>query len=126
MKFRGLKLSVSLESALKVGLEPYDNQGGILPIVADLATTDETAWDLCIRDTKAWSNLDSSITEKRRAVEVGLGTTKAGPEIAANVPPGPVIDGRGRRCLRESGRSDQSSDGDNDCQLLHDGSPKQL
>ena len=36
------------ESALKVGLKPHDNERGILPIVADLTTTDETVWRRCV------------------------------------------------------------------------------
>jgi hypothetical protein len=62
---------VSFESALYVGLKPHDNEGGILPIVADLATTDESVWCRCIGERKARSELGQSApsTEKRRAVE---------------------------------------------------------
>ena len=48
---------ISFESALYVGLKPHDNEGGILPIVADLATTDESVWCRCIGETKAGSEL---------------------------------------------------------------------
>src|SRR5437762_3121056 len=36
--------AVSLERTLKVSLKPHDNKWGILPVVADLTTTDESAW----------------------------------------------------------------------------------
>src|SRR5437868_10913862 len=35
---------ILFDGTLKVGLKPQDPNGGELPIVADLATTDETAW----------------------------------------------------------------------------------
>src|SRR5215469_11423171 len=70
------------ESALKVGLKPHDNERGILPIVADLATTDETVRVFSIGETKAGSNLWGSrdkngiYSKNRRGVEVGFNIAK--------------------------------------------------
>src|SRR5262249_37252085 len=38
----GQCIVVPFEGTLNVGLKPHDNERGILPIVADLASTDET------------------------------------------------------------------------------------
>jgi hypothetical protein len=46
---------------LKVGLKAYDNERGILPIVTDLSTTDETVGVFSIGETKAGSNLGNGI-----------------------------------------------------------------
>jgi hypothetical protein len=45
--------AVFFDGTLEVGLKPYDNQRGILPIVADLTTTNETAWGLSVGETGA-------------------------------------------------------------------------
>jgi hypothetical protein len=91
---------------LYVGLKAYDNERGILPIIADLATTDESAWCLSIGEAKArtdWANAARSqaisCTDNRngRAIEVGFHIAKASPRIHADVPTNPVIDGRRRR-----------------------------
>src|SRR5262249_24711944 len=78
---------------------PTTIRGGILPIVADLATTDETAWMRSIEATQAGSNLES-INKNRGDVEVGFNMAKAGTGIHPSVPPGPGIDGCG--CIRLS------------------------
>ena len=91
---------VPFESALYVGLKPHDNEGGILPIVADLTTTDETAWVRSIGEIKAGRKkgafYESRWDKHRRDVEVGFYTPKAGADIHADGPTGPVIDRRWR------------------------------
>ena len=106
------------EGALKVGFKPHDNERGILPVVADLTTTDESAWCRCIGEPKAGSHLDSAGTvitggENRRAVKVGLSIAHAGTGIHADEPTGPVIDRCGcshRRLYGHVGRKSRCRD----------------
>src|SRR5262249_32982439 len=100
----GKCIAVSFEGALKVGFKPHDPNGRELPVVADLTTTHETVGGRSIGASKAESgtatdtsnpSLDDSLRDRNRGVEVGFNIAKAGTGIHANVPPGPVIDGRG-------------------------------
>src|SRR5690242_19920757 len=43
---------VFFESTLEVGFKADDNQGRVLPIVTDLTTTDESAWERSVRVRK--------------------------------------------------------------------------
>src|SRR5215831_6111551 len=91
-------IGVFFESALKVGLKPHDPDRGELPIVADLATTDETVGVLSVGEAKAGTDWNTC-SEKRRVVKVGFNIAKAGTGIHANVPPGPARHGRRWRCV---------------------------
>src|SRR5262249_47865169 len=94
------------------GEVPHDQSGGELPIVADLTTAHESARVQCVGASKIVSesaggrrgSMRVNNRPRNRGVEVGFKSAKAGPHISANVPTGPVIDGRGRgrRNLRES------------------------
>src|SRR5262245_45339861 len=108
---------VFFEGALKVGLEPHDPKRGELPIVTDLTTSHESIGPLRVGAGKA-GNMDSVVIKdvgRHRNigdVKVGFNIAHAGTGIHANVPTGPVIDGRGcwRRyphISRKGGRSDQ-------------------
>src|SRR5262249_22272493 len=131
----GKSIVVFFERALKVGLKPHDPNRRELVIIADLTPTHESVGILGVGAGKA-GNMDSVVIRdvgRHRNigdVKVGFNIAHAGTGIHANVPTGPVIDGRGcwRRyphISRKGGRSNQSSDGDNaGCQLLHVSPPK--
>jgi hypothetical protein len=81
---------------LKVSLKPHDPNGGELPIVPDLTTTDESAWLRSIGLTKTGDD-DSDRGQRRRRrnrvnVEVGLSVAKAGTDISSDIKAGPVVE----------------------------------
>ena len=95
----GKSYAVFFERALKVGLEPHHPKRGELPIVTDLTTSHESIGPLRVGAGKA-GNMDSVVIRdvgRHRNigdVKVGLNIAHAGTGIHANVPTGPVIDGR--------------------------------
>src|SRR5262249_19255218 len=101
-----ISTAVPFARTLEVGLESRDDQGGVLPIVANLTTADECGRVRLVGETKAGSDLagDPGLgPENRCAIDVGFNSAKAGTGIHASVPTGPVIDGRGRRRCRLDG-----------------------
>src|SRR5262249_51236184 len=89
------------ERALYVGLKPYDNEGRILPIIADLTTTDETAWVRYIETSKARTK-KGTCNSKWGDVEVGFNMAEACTEIHASVPTCPVRRARVRAAVPSS------------------------
>jgi hypothetical protein len=63
----------------------------MLPVVADLTSTHESAWVRCVGGSKAGKN--NGTKRNKGDVEVSSNIAKAGTGIHASIPTRPVIDG---------------------------------